>query len=206
MRRDRREKRERRLDPEEIILTLGIFIIIFFTAYKSLTGWGREDEEFKRELEENRIEEVEEIEEEPEVIEIFEETVALEYEIEPMELSDREIIARVIYQEARGEKFIGKIAVGATILNRSAMWGRDILDIVMEPHQYAYSDEEVTASCYEAADFVLQNREMFPANMIYFAAGGYHEGLGKKYMQIGNHYFSTKGEPEWENEILGFED
>lgn len=128
---------------------------------------------------------------------------------EPMEeetISDRDILAMVVMAEAGGEKFIGKVAVATTVLNRSWQWGRSIESIVSEESQYVYPYYgTVSAACYEAVDYALENRDLFPKNMFYFRNTHYHD-FGEPYIQIGNHYFSTDGLPEYDLESLGIKD
>lgn len=135
------------------------------------------------------------------------ELVILEEE-EPEEetISDREILAMVVMAEAGGEKFIGKVAVAATVLNRSNQWGRTIESIVSEDGQYVYPYYgTVSAACYEAVDYAMENRDLFPKNMFYFRNTKYHN-FGEPYIQIGKHYFSTDGLPEYDLESLGIKD
>lgn len=61
------------------------------------------------------------------------------------DMSDLEILARTIHEEAKGESFEGKIAVGATILNRasSGSYGssagddRGIKGVILQPLQFS---------------------------------------------------------------------
>ncbi|MEG0221651.1 MAG: cell wall hydrolase [Clostridia bacterium] len=56
----------------------------------------------------------------------------------PQNESDVEILARVIYAEARGEPYQGKVAVGAVIVNRvkSSRFPNSIADVVYAPGQF----------------------------------------------------------------------
>ena len=92
-----------------------------------------------------------------------------------------------------GEPLEGKIAVVETILNRSEIYGKTIEEVVYEPNQYSTSDNgEPDETVREAVDIALSSNT-YPDDMIYFRAGYYHN-FGTPYMQIGNHYFSLKGE------------
>lgn len=92
-----------------------------------------------------------------------------------------------------GEPLEGKIAVVETILNRSEIYGKTIEEVVYEPNQYSVSDNgEPDETVIEAVDIALSSNT-YPDDMIYFRAGYYHS-FGTPYKQIGNHYFSLKGE------------
>lgn len=135
--------------------------------------------------------------------EIIEETVVVEEQAEP-QIQDRDILAMVVMAEAGGEKFIGKVAVAAVVLNRASMWDMTIGEVATQENQFVYPYYgTVSVACYEAVDFAMQNRDMFPSNMVYFRSFKYHEDLGEPYIQIGGHFFSTEGIPEWEFESLG---
>ena len=127
-------------------------------------------------------------------------------------MTDRDYVAAVVMAEARGEKFIGKVAVAAVILNRAEEWNKTIQQIVEAEGQFAYPYTGViSASAYEAVDFALENRDLFPKNMLYFRSGHYHENNNPyidyhDYIQIGGHYFSTDGISEWDMENLGEKD
>lgn len=133
-------------------------------------------------------------------------TVAIEEQAAP-EISDRDIIAMVVMSEAGGEKFIGKVAVAAVVLNRASESGMTIEEVVTQENQFVYPYYgTVSAACYEAVDFAMRDRDLFPRNMLYFRSFKYHEDLGTPYIQIGGHYFSTEGEPEFDIETLGPKD
>ena len=149
---------------------------------------------------------IEQEEETPDKEEVFEETVTLEEEAEPR-LSDRDIIAMVVMAEAGGEKFVGKVAVAAVVINRSRERGMTIEEVCTEEDQFVYPYYgTVSLSCYEAVDYAMEHMSLFPKNMLYFRNTMYHEKYGIPYTQIGGHYFSTEGEPEWEIETLGEKD
>ena len=92
-----------------------------------------------------------------------------------------------------GEPLEGKIAVVETILNRSEIYGKTIEEVVYEPNQYSVADNgEPDETVREAVDIALSSNT-YPDEMIYFRSGYYHS-FGEPYKQIGNHYFSLKGE------------
>ena len=92
-----------------------------------------------------------------------------------------------------GEPLEGKIAVVETIINRSEIYGKTIEEVVYEQNQYSVADNgEPDETVIEAVDIALSSNT-YPDDMIYFRAGYYHN-FGTPYRQIGNHYFSLKGE------------
>ena len=92
-----------------------------------------------------------------------------------------------------GEPLEGKIAVVETIINRSEIYGKTIEEVVYDPNQYSVADNgEPDETVIEAVDIALISNT-YPDDMIYFRSGYYHS-FGTPYRQIGNHYFSLKGE------------
>lgn len=104
-----------------------------------------------------------------------------------------ELLARVCMSEAGNEPFLGKVAVVATVLNRCDNWGLTTEAVVYAPNQYwlGYNGAP-SEECFQAVAFAIENREIFPADMMYFRNKHYHT-FGKPYTQIGAHYFSTQG-------------
>lgn len=65
---------------------------------------------------------------------------------DPRDLPVREVLARTLYGEARGEPTPGKEAVACVILNRAARaearggsywWGRDVAGVCLKPWQFS---------------------------------------------------------------------
>lgn len=195
-----RNHRKEGMDWENLpIILLVIGAILLLTAF-----WN-----FKK-LEEEKLEDLPALTSEPiaieepeEVIEV--ETVVIEEKCEPR-FTERDMIAMVVMAESGRERFIGKVAVAAVVLNRSDLWNKSIEEICSQEGQFVYPYMgNVTYSCYEAVDYAMQHRDMFPMNMLYFRNTMYHD-FADPYIQIGNHYFSTDGAPEWELETLGEKD
>lgn len=139
-------------------------------------------------------EELPELKSEPIVEEVKEVIVAKTELAEPKEpiVPDEEIMASVVMAEAEGEPMLGKVAVAATILNRADAYGQTIETVVNMPNQYA-KGKEPNEECFRAVEIAMENRDLFPADMLYFRAYKYHS-FGEPYLIIGNHYFSTEGE------------
>lgn len=136
----------------------------------------------------------------PEPIVIFDDVVELdeievqtvEFEQEAPLISEDELIAKVVMAEAGTEPFVGKVAVAMVILNRADLNNESIHDVVTKPNQFAKPAYTVTEECYKAVAFARANRDLFPADMIYFRTKHYHK-YGEPYAVIGNHYFNTEG-------------
>ncbi len=107
-------------------------------------------------------------------------------------LTDDDIIAQVVMHEAGNQEMIGKVAVAMTILNRCDYFDLTVEQVVNTEGAYAYPYTGViTHDCYRAIEIARANRDLFPADFMYFNADGYH-GFGQEYIQIQDHYFSTQ--------------
>lgn len=180
------------LDSFPIILAAVVGILII-TALYGLNARAEETDKLKAEPI-------------PEKVEIIEETVVIEEKAEKETISDRDILAMVVMAEAGSEKFIGKVAVAEVVLNRARADQMTVEEVVTSPSQFSYPYYgTVSLACYEAVDYAMDHRNLFPRNMLYFRNTKYHN-FGTPYEQIGNHYFSTEGDAEWDNETLGKKD
>ena len=76
-------------------------------------------------------------------------------------MTDIELLARLIYGEARGESPLGKLAVAHVVLNRvgkRSWYGRTIREVILKPWQFsAFNDNwpGVDDSCLTVAELVL---------------------------------------------------
>jgi hypothetical protein len=104
-------------------------------------------------------------------------------------LTDDDIIAQIIMHEAGNQEMIGKVAVAMTVLNRCDYFDLNV-EQVTSAYAYPYLGE-ITPDCYRAIEIARNNRDLFPADFMYFNADGYH-GFGQEYIQIQDHYFSTQ--------------
>lgn len=121
----------------------------------------------------------------------YEET---EEEVEDVPAYNVELLATVCMGEAGTEPLVGKIAVVTTILNRCDDNGQTVEQVVYAPNQYYTGYRgEISEEARQAVEIAINNRDLFPDDMLYFRTKHYH-GFGKPYTVIGNHYFSTKGE------------
>lgn len=106
--------------------------------------------------------------------------------------SDKIMIAKVVWQEARGEPYEGQKAVAEVILNRVlyGYWGDSVTEVVYARNQFSKPGSSYTEEQVRAVEDVL-NGELALGNteVMYFRTGRYHSGR-TAYMQIGAHYFS----------------
>lgn len=77
---------------------------------------------------------------------------------------DRKLLANLIYCEAGGEPYAGKLAVGAVVINRvlSSKYADTVVGVIYQPYQFspvrsgrlelALSVDRANADCYKAAD------------------------------------------------------
>lgn len=82
--------------------------------------------------------------------------VVVSREIDVKPNADIILLAKIIYIEARGESFNGKIAVGATVINRvkSDRFPKTISEVILQPGQYAskgINNIKFDEECYKAA-------------------------------------------------------
>ncbi len=114
------------------------------------------------------IEEKVELLEKEEVGVIKEKVVEAKVKAETKTVSDREkdLLARIIYAEARGESLEGKIAVGATVINRknSTQFPNSIEEVIFEPGQFCAAgnstfNSSVTSKSIKAAEDALSGKD-----------------------------------------------
>ena len=141
------------------------------------------------------IEECEVVEEVVEVIE--EEKFEKAYEICD---TDRELIIKLVYLEARGEPYEGKKAVASIVFNRlnSGYWGDTIHDVIYAKGQFTpasrikdtyITDNNTWNECISAVDEVITNGSNLPEYVLYFRAD-YYFSWAINYTKIGTHCFS----------------
>ena len=125
-----------------------------------------------------------------EMPQITEEQPEPEEKPEPVvHLTDDDIIAQIVMHEAGNQEMIGKVAVAMTVLNRCDYFDLNV-EQVTSAYAYPYYGT-ITPDCYRAIEIARNNRDLFPADFMYFNADGYH-GFGQEYIQIQDHYFNTQ--------------
>ncbi len=98
-----------------------------------------------------------------------------------------ELIAKVVYAEARGECDEGQQAVVQVIMNRvnSTVYPDAISEVIQQPGQFVvgsrYTDKEM-----RNVEYVLENGYDLPSDVMYFGTWKFRSGEAIK---IGNHWF-----------------
>lgn len=112
--------------------------------------------------------------------------------------SDRELMAQLLYHEARGESLECQKAVVSVILNRvqSGNWGNTVSDVIYATNQFEpvakglLPNTKPLQAQYDAIDYVLETGTTLPFWVQYFRAS-YHFGWDNytQYKSIDNTYF-----------------
>lgn len=130
--------------------------------------------------------------EEPEPTAVYEEVEIIE--VKAAVLTDEELISKVVYAEANNQSMLGKVAVASVVLNRCDLYNQTVETVINSPNQFAeYEWCPVTEENLRAVEIAMTCRDLFPSDMAYFRAEHYHS-YGEPFEQIGDHYFSCKGE------------
>lgn len=112
--------------------------------------------------------------------------------------SDRELIAKLLYHEARGESLECQKAVVSVIINRlnSGKWGKTIKDVIYAKNQFEPVSRDLVERTkplenqYKAIDYVLENGVTVPEWVQYFRADYHFDWTGySQYCQLSHTYF-----------------
>lgn len=112
---------------------------------------------------------------------------------------ERELIARVIYLEARGEPTEGQQAVAEVILNRVAAdnFPGSVEDVIYQEGQFSTASAIPEAAPgeaqYAAVDAAMYGDPVLPMNVVYFSREGENDDV---WGTIGEHVFCYQY--EWE--------
>ncbi len=104
---------------------------------------------------------------------------------------EKAYVARVVYAEARGEIFDGKVAVAAVVLNRfeSGRFGKTVKKVVFARNQFAVS-KKYSAECMAAVEAAIEQSDAYPDDMYYFRVSKSKKWRNfDYYTRIGNHSF-----------------
>ncbi len=122
-------------------------------------------------------------------------------------LTDAELLARLIYGEARGEKWEGQQAVGHVAINRAkrpSWWGTNLREVILKPYQFSCFNNDYVSriitpkektwhTCLEAAMSVLDGDSIDKTGGAthYHAVGitPHWAASLTKTVQIGSHLF-----------------
>ncbi len=100
---------------------------------------------------------------------------------------DKQMMAKVLFKESRGEPDAGQRAIVKLILNRrdSKIFGDSIQDILNARGQFEMSNT-YTAKEMSNVEYVISNGFDLPQEFCYFGTWRFRTG---EYKKIGNHYF-----------------
>ena len=112
-----------------------------------------------------------------------------------------ELLARLIHGEARGERYIGQVAVGAVILNRvlSPYFPNDIREVIYQPGQFSpVSNGQINLrpnrTSYRAARAALEGQDPTRGACYFYnprtAANKWWFESREVVVKIGNHVFA----------------
>ena len=106
--------------------------------------------------------------------------------------ADRDLLARVIWAEARGESLEGQQAVAEVVFNRmiSAQFSDTLRDVVYGDKQFRsvphLKDAEPWQAQYQAIDRALYGKSILPAAVLYFSRTPTNDSI---WGEIGHHIF-----------------
>lgn len=110
----------------------------------------------------------------------------------PITGEEREILARIVYLEARGECAEGRQAVAEVVLNRvqSDAFPDTVAEVVFQPGQFSTADDLADAEPgeneYAAVDQAAEGPAALPEGVVYFSRSPQNDRVFRK---IGNHWF-----------------
>lgn len=136
----------------------------------------------------------EKIIEEPIVVEEEEKTPLKTNRYSELEITeeDRELLARIVYLEAREQSFSGQRAVAEVVLNRvlDSRFPDTVYEVLYAPGQFtpakSIASTTPTETQYEVVDCVIDETPITTENTIYFATSALTKNV---FAKIGDHYF-----------------
>lgn len=133
---------------------------------------------------------------------IIEEPIVVEEEETPLKTNryseleiteeDRELLARIVYLEARGQSFSGQRAVAEVVLNRvlDSRFPDTVYEVLYAPGQFtpakSIASTTPTETQYEVVDCVIDETPITTENTVYFATSALTKNV---FAKIGDHYF-----------------
>lgn len=104
----------------------------------------------------------------------------------PLAAEERELVARVVAAEARGESYEGQLAVAEVIKCRSLAWGMTPTSVVLQDLQFAAPyDGEVSDSVYRAVDAAFAGESAFGRAITHFHASYIHPNWADQLEYVG---------------------
>lgn len=119
-------------------------------------------------------------------------------------MDERELLARMVWVESRGEPIEGQQAVAEVVLNRlyAGNFQSSVESIIMAEGQFNSArfldDAEPNQTQYEAVEHALKGPYVTPINTVYFSR--HPSPNGTLWNRIGGHCFSTQWLPKYGNE------
>lgn len=132
------------------------------------------------------------------VVKEDEKTVKSKNTISELNYSDRELLAKLLYNEGRGESIECQRAIVSVVINRlnSGYWGDTIKEVVYARNQFEpvsrglIDRTKPLQTQYDAIDYVLEHGTTIPSWVLYFRASYHFDWSGyTKYKSISNTYF-----------------
>lgn len=133
---------------------------------------------------------------------IIEEPIVVEEEETPLKTNryseleiteeDRELLARIVYLEARGQSFSGQRAVAEVVLNRvlDSRFPDTVYEVLYAPGQFtpakSIASTTPTETQYKVVDCVIDETPITTENTVYFATSALTKNV---FAKIGDHYF-----------------
>lgn len=118
-----------------------------------------------------------------------------------MSPEEMELLARVVYSEARGEPFQGQVAVAAVVLNRieDPAFPDQVSDVIFQPWAFTAVHDgqfwlEPNATAYKAADLALKGEDPSRGAIYYYnpaKASSYWIFNRPIIKRIGRHIFAN---------------
>lgn len=109
---------------------------------------------------------------------------------------DINLLAALVFCEARGESLDGQKAVVEVVLNRvlDSDFEDTVYDVIYEKRQFSTASKlkgtTPNEENYEAVRYVVENGPtIFSTNYVYFSVG---KSNGRNFTKLGGHWFSTK--------------
>lgn len=130
--------------------------------------------------------------EEPFIYEEEREIVPCRYPGVKLTLAEEDLLAKMVWVEARGESFEGQQAVAEVVLNRLTREGfpNTLSDVIYAENQFRSTafleDAEPTSIQYEAIKWALQGPYVLEEDVVYFATYPVND---RQWGQIGGHIF-----------------
>lgn len=104
----------------------------------------------------------------------------------PLTAEERELVARVVAAEARGESYEGQLAVAEVIKCRALAWDMDLTTVVTADYQFAAPyDGAVSDSVYRAVDAAFAGESAFGRAITHFHASYIHPNWADQLEYIG---------------------